>query len=74
MNNIRKIRKGAEISQAALRRALNWNQSRLANYEAGRRSPGLEEARKIVSALNSLGAACGLDDVFPPPACDKSAA
>ncbi|MFZ5935043.1 helix-turn-helix transcriptional regulator [Pseudomonas sp. HS6-2] len=74
MNNIRKIRKGAEISQAALRRALNWNQSRVANYEAGRRSPGLEEARKIVSALNSLGAVCGLDDVFPPPACDKSAA
>ncbi|WP_414155738.1 helix-turn-helix transcriptional regulator [Pseudomonas sp. BNK-43-a] len=74
MNNIRKIREGAEISQANLRRALNWNQSRLANYEADRRSPGLEEARKIVSALNSLGASCDLDDVFPPVPCDKSAA
>jgi putative transcriptional regulator len=74
MNNVRKIREGAGISQASLRRALNWNQSRLANYEAGRRNPGLEEARKIVSALNTLGAACGLDDVFPPPAQDRSAA
>ncbi|KPA95992.1 helix-turn-helix transcriptional regulator [Pseudomonas asplenii] len=74
MNNIRKIREGAEISQANLRRALNWNQSRLANYEAARRSPGLEEARKIVSALNSLGAPCDLDDVFPPAPSDKSAA
>ncbi|MGF6392144.1 helix-turn-helix transcriptional regulator [Pseudomonas plecoglossicida] len=74
MNNVRKIRVGAGISQASLRRELNWNQSRLANYEAGRRNPGLEEARRIVSALNALGAECGLDDVFPPPATDKSAA
>lgn len=74
MNNVRKIREGAGISQASLRRELNWNQSRLANYEAGRRNPGLEEARKIVLALNTLGAACGLDDVFPPPARERSAA
>ncbi|WP_414538060.1 helix-turn-helix transcriptional regulator [Pseudomonas sp. CAM1A] len=65
MNHVRQIRKGAGISQASLRRKLDWNQSRLANYEAGRRAPGLEEARQIVSALNQLGATCALDDVFP---------
>ncbi|ROL64585.1 helix-turn-helix transcriptional regulator [Pseudomonas vranovensis] len=74
MNNVRKIREGARISQAALRRQLNWNQSRLANYEAGRRSPGLEEARLIVAALNALGAVCVLDDAFPPAHRNKDAA
>lgn len=66
MNNVRNIRAGAGVSQASLCRKLDWNQSRLANYESGRRSPGLEEARLIVAALNSLGAACSLDDAFPP--------
>lgn len=74
MNNVRKIREGAGISQASLRRKLNWNQSRLANYEAGRRSPGLNEARQIVSALNDLGALCALDEVFPPQGEGKDAA
>lgn len=66
MNQVRMIRDRAGITQAALRRALGWNQSRLANYESGLRSPGLSEARRIVSALNSLGAKCVLDDAFPP--------
>ncbi|MBV4530982.1 helix-turn-helix domain-containing protein [Pseudomonas sp. SWRI107] len=74
MNNVRKIRAGAGISQASLCRKLDWNQSRLANYEAGRRSPGLEEARLIVGALNLCGAKCSLDEVFPPPGKDRSAA
>lgn len=66
MNNVRKIRAGAGVSQANLCRKLDWNQSRLANYESGRRSPGLDEARLIVAALNALGAVCSLDDAFPP--------
>jgi putative transcriptional regulator len=60
------IRERAGVTQAALRRALGWNQSRLANYESGLRCVGLSEARLIVKALNSLGAECALDDVFPP--------
>lgn len=71
MNQIRAIREGAGITQAALRRQLGWNQSRLANYESGLRAPGLQEARQIVHALNDLGANCALDDAFPP---EKSAA
>lgn len=66
MNQVRTIRERADVSQAALRRQLGWNQSRLANYESGLRSPGLQEARLIVEALNKLGAKCTLDDAFPP--------
>ncbi|KPW26625.1 hypothetical protein ALO83_103780 [Pseudomonas cannabina pv. alisalensis] len=66
MNHVRMIREKAGVTQAALRRALGWNQSRLANYESGLRSPGLSEARLIVLALNELGAICALDDAFPP--------
>lgn len=66
MNHVRNIREKAGISQAALRRSLGWNQSRLANYESGLRCPGLSEARLIVSALNALGAKCVLDEAFPP--------
>lgn len=68
MNRIRPIREGAGISQATLYRALGWKQSRLANYEAGKRTPGLSEAREIVSALNSLSTCCSLEDVFPDEA------
>jgi putative transcriptional regulator len=66
MNQVRMIRERAGVTQAALRRALGWNQSRLANYESGLRCPGLSEARLIVNALNVLGAECELDDAFPP--------
>ncbi|WP_374754960.1 helix-turn-helix transcriptional regulator [Pseudomonas syringae] len=74
MNHVRIIREGAGITQASLRRALGWNQSRLANYESGLRSPGLSEARLIVIALNELGAICVLDEVFPPDKENLSAA
>ena len=74
MNQVRMIRERAGLTQAALRRALGWNQSRLANYESGLRSPGLTEARLIVSALNTLGAKCELDDAFPPENQPLSAA
>lgn len=65
MNRIRKIREQSGISQAALYRALGWKQSRLANYEAGNRTPSLSDAREIVAALNILSVACLLEDVFP---------
>jgi putative transcriptional regulator len=66
MNNISTYRKQLGLSQRQLAIQLGWIQSRLANYEANFRTPGLEECRKIVSTLNRLGAHCGLDDVFPP--------
>lgn len=68
MNRIRTIREGAGILQVALYTELGWPQSRMSNYENGRRTPGLNDARLIVAALNKLGATCTLDDVFPKPA------
>jgi putative transcriptional regulator len=65
MNRVREIREAAGISQAALHRQLKWTQPRLANYESGARTPGLEDSRRIVDALNALGVPCSLDQVFP---------
>lgn len=67
MNRIRETREAAGIAQADLYRKLGWRQSRLANYEAEARKPGLDDARQIVTALNELGATCSLADVFPEP-------
>lgn len=66
MNRIKEIREAAGISQAALYRTLSWAQGRLSNYEKGIRKVGLDEARSVVSALNSMGCECTLDEVFPP--------
>lgn len=66
MNCIAVHRERAGIKQRDLVAALGWTQTRLSNYEAGRRLPGLAECRAIISALNKLGALCSLDDVFPP--------
>lgn len=65
MNLIRDLRERSDLTQARLRKELGWSQARLANYELGIRKPGLDEARKIVLALNALGVECTLDDVFP---------
>ncbi|EKY4111616.1 TPA: helix-turn-helix transcriptional regulator [Pseudomonas aeruginosa] len=66
MNRIAEFRARARIKQNALAAAIGWEQGRLSNYEAGRRVPSLSDSRAIVLALNHLGAACTLDDVFPP--------
>lgn len=66
MNRIAEVREAAKVKQRELIQALGWTQTRVSNYEAGRRLPGLAESRAIVDALNRLGADCTLDDVFPP--------
>lgn len=66
MNRIAEHREKAGIRQRDLVVELGWTQTRVSNYEAGRRNAGLSECRAIVRALNKLGAACSLDDVFPP--------
>ena len=74
MNRIAELREAAGITQAALHRKLNWKQSRLANYESGVRPLKLEDARRIVKALNQLGVRCTLDKVFPPVTTQSSQA
>lgn len=66
MNCIAAQRAKSGIKQRELVVALGWTQTRLSNYEAGRRTAGLVECRAIVSAFNQLGVKCTLDDIFPP--------
>ncbi len=66
MNRIAEIRCKAEVTQDRLGAVLGWSQQRLSNYEAGVRVPSLADSRRIVTALNTLGATCTLDQVFPP--------
>ena len=66
MNRIAEYRERAGIKQRELVVVLGWTQTRISNYEAGRRTAGLAECRAITAALNQLGASCSLDDVFPP--------
>lgn len=68
MNRIAEIRSAAGITQAQLCGQLGWSQGRMSNYESQTRTPTLADSRRIVSALNALGADCTLDDVFPDPA------
>lgn len=66
MNNIAKVRERAGITQISLYKKLGWRQSRLSNYEGGKRPLKLVDARKIVLALKELGAETTFDEVFPP--------
>lgn len=75
MNKIAEFRNKADVTQAQLFGRLGWSQGRMSNYESGARTPGLADSRRIVAALNELGAECTLDDVFPVvTALDKKVA
>jgi len=65
MSALKTIRKRVGITQAQLAERVGMTQAAIGHYETGRRRPGLEECRRIVTALNELGASCTLDDVFP---------
>ncbi len=65
MNNISVERQKLGLSQAQFADELGWGRSRLSNYEANLRAPGLPECRAIVETLNRLGGGCSLDSVFP---------
>lgn len=73
MNNIARLRRDAGLTQFDLAARVGWNQSRWCHYELGRRTPGLDECRLIVAALNTAGVICELDDVFPPVPSQKAA-
>jgi putative transcriptional regulator len=66
MSNIKTIRESLRMTQAALADSVGVTQSAIAHYENERRKPGLDECRRIVTALNNSGAAVTLDEVFPP--------
>lgn len=68
MSGMKTIREQAGITQAALAAFLGLTQGAIAHYENGRRTPSLSECRRIVNALNELGAKCNLENAFPDPA------
>ncbi|SEJ63506.1 putative transcriptional regulator [Azotobacter beijerinckii] len=68
MSALKNIRTAARITQQQLAAKLGITQAAIGHYEKGRRQPKLTEARRLVAALNELGAACTLEEVFPPEA------
>ena len=66
MSNMKVVREKVRLTQADLAKKVGVTQGAIAHYENDRRKPGLDECRRIVSALNSSGADVTLDDVFPP--------
>lgn len=66
INKITAWREAVNLTQYELAVRCGWkSQSRISNYESGQRLPGLNDCRKIVSALREAGADCSFDDVFP---------
>lgn len=69
MNRIQEYREKAGLNQEQLGRKCGWSstaQSRISNYEHGKRTPSLDDMRMIVCALNDSGVECSIDDLFPP--------
>lgn len=67
MQQIRDIRKRANISVNDLAEIIGTEASAVYHYESNRRTPDFNQCWKIVNALNQLGANCSFDDVFPNP-------
>lgn len=67
MNALKTTRKNAGITQTQLAERVGLTQAAIGHYETGRRTPGLNECRRIVAALNELGVSCDLAQVFPDP-------
>ncbi|MNF92373.1 antitoxin HipB [compost metagenome] len=65
MNDIKHLRERSGITQSALAKQLGITQGAVAHYEAGRRTPSLNDCRRVVRALNHLGVDCSLSQVFP---------
>jgi len=76
MNALKTLRIEACMSQRRFGAACGFgrkSQARIGHYEAGRRSPSLDDARTVVATLNRLGVECDMDDVFPPSVVTRCA-
>lgn len=73
MSKIKDIRTTIGVTQETLGKKLGVSQGAMNHYENGNREISLSLARKIVNALNELGAQCTFDDVFPDPQLNTSA-
>jgi putative transcriptional regulator len=68
VNNIKRLRESAGLTQKELAFASGFGskQTRISNYETGARTPTIDEAYRIVAALNECGVSCVFHSVFPP--------
>lgn len=73
MNRIREYRTSLGITQQQLADALGVYQPTVNRYERGR-DPSLKTCWQIINSLRSLGANCGLEDVFPDNTTAKKSA
>lgn len=67
MSKIKEIRMKLGVTQDALAKKIGVSQGAINHYENGNREIKLSLGRRIVSALNALGAECTFDEVFPDP-------
>ncbi len=67
MSNLKVIRGGLGVTQQALAEKVGVSQSAINHYENGNRTVDTVLGWRIVNVLNSLGADCRFEDVFPNP-------
>lgn len=67
---LREFRKKAGLSQVELADLVGWGgpagQRRISYIETSKAQVRLEDCRQLVSALNTAGIDCTIDEVFPP--------
>ncbi|MDF5166534.1 helix-turn-helix domain-containing protein [Vibrio parahaemolyticus] len=73
MNRIKEYRTNLGITQQQLADELGVYQATVNRYEKGR-DPNLKTCWRIINSLRSLGAKCGIEDVFPDNTTTKKSA
>ena len=66
-NSLKTLRISTNLTQIQFAEKCGWpnGQGRIAHYETGRRTPGIDDARIIIAVFHSLHIPCSLDDLWP---------
>lgn len=64
MNNLKKLRRLAGMSQVELASTLGLTQGAIAHYEKGIRRPNVDIAKKILIEFNTRGVFCTFEEMF----------
>lgn len=67
MNKLKDFRNHVGVTQKHIADLVGVGQGTIDRYESGARKVSIETAWKLVAVLNSLGANCTFDEVFPDP-------
>lgn len=74
MNNIKEILKDIGVTQVRFAECLGVSQGAANHYINSNRTPDITTCWKIVNSLRTLGAKCGIEDVFPDNTAPKKTA